>query len=360
MEKEKVFLGALGISSSSAENICSVLTEMVKDAEKRIEKISMVNVSITTVTSEADAKLMKQGYTEEQLKSIISDLERSSKAAGFKAWLREAIKAKEQIISDIEKTDLSQYADATGRSQEYAKFLEELPPYPTYEKEALEELGITAPEAPAGTSPTSKAAISKNIRNSKSTKELSEYLEAEAFAATFGKAIHGSDSSLTRAFEELHNAMAEPIEADYDNFIKYKVPSVPADVATSVYSEVQAKYREFECNLNRLKHLDKEKTEEIYQKESKTAKNLASEYEEKLKNYLEIIDRIGREYSNKSKKHENARKVWTQDHQSWISSEITRISNLKIIIPERFGTKSGKTWTGIMGEVMKYLGKKDA
>jgi len=143
-------------------------------------------------------------------------------------------------------------------------------------------------------------------------KDKNNYLRLEAFAATFGKYIH-PDGSIAVAREDVLYREQVPNEVSgegRDMVIYGYSPSVPTKEVNAMFMELQNKQREYEKQLNAIKH---QASEEANKRTSAAMQKYKKEYEE----YSQIVSKI------------------RTDMNLYIANGRAEIANMKIVIPEK-------------------------
>ena len=194
----------------------------------------------------------------------------------FCAWMREAIKAKDEELSLIDNANLCDY-------------FEDLPETP--------ERGITWNE--------------KDAIATFSIAERMEYYSLEAEAATLGKFIH-PDKPFSVARTDMMKRMVQPnkLVGEGVNAMMYHfVPSISSDLVEDCYMQLQQKHRNVEGALNKYKYRIKKLVEEH---------NLE----------LERKYRDAREVYNMTMQTKGT------EFRAWQIEERSKIAALKIVIPE--------------------------
>ena len=199
----------------------------------------------------------------------------------FCAWMREAIKAKEQAMDDIERLTFAEFCELKN----YA--------YPV--------------------KPEPKPTItSKDLLAKMSIKEKNEYLQLEAFASTFGTFIH-PNGVIADARENLlyHKEVPNEVKGEGRDMVIYGYKqSVDPDLVDQLFLQLQNKYRDYERRLNAIKYSLKEEAENI------NASN-ARQYQNEFNAYSETVSNIRNEMT-----------VYQAEKRN-------EIANLKIVIPEK-------------------------
>jgi hypothetical protein len=230
---------------------------------------------------------MSSGNT--SLNFIEEDLQLVASLNAFCAWVREAIKEKEEQQGDIRRLTFDEWA---------------------------EQLSIELPTSPKHPSKPSTI-TEQSILDSWNIDKRNKYLELEAFASTIGKYIH-PNGEYSCAREKAHNAINKPISKEgsgRDTILYHTTPSISIENVDNLYMFLQSKHREYEKQLNVMKA-------EI--KESVT--KLTVENNQHYENLLEIYRK---EYSDYNSKLLELR----SQYNTWITKTLENISKYKIAIP---------------------------
>ena len=99
MEKDKIFFSPenQGLTTTSANHIANLCKEAYMALEKELDEIQFVNSSVKLISSDS-RNVLSEGITE--VDSLQPKLLRIAQLKSLIAWLREAIKAKERLISE--------------------------------------------------------------------------------------------------------------------------------------------------------------------------------------------------------------------------------------------------------------------
>lgn len=286
MEKS-VFFGNSGLTSTEGNHLCNIAQEMIQSMVETLNNLKLYQIFISPIGS-SEKQLMSDGNTDISIVSKYLDV--CSQANSFCAWVREAIKKKEEMLCNIDNYTLELWA---------------------------KENNIEIPEAPIKPS-ILKTITEKDIIESWSIDKRSRYLALEAAAATYGKCIH-PDGVFSNARKEAHNAANNLISKEgqgRDLILYYKQLTVPIDTIDSTFMQLQSIYRSYEKELNALKA---EIKEEVNRRNSENKYT----YQKELINYNAEVDK----YSAK------LAELQTQLN-NWKICEKEKIAKLKIVIPE--------------------------
>lgn len=274
--ENKVFFGESGLTSTSANHVANLAKEFISSNENYLNSISFINCKVGLISSDKD-----QTYSlgVQNLNDIEVILAAIAKCKALIAWLREAIKAKNALISDINNFNISSYCQLKGLPNP------ERPQLPDY---------LTAEE----------------YYDSLPIKERNEYYSLEAEAATLGQFIHPG-GNLNQQRSLLSEKLMHPIKSEGEgrDTILYKYsPSISLEEVDSTFFKLQAKHREIQARLNGMKHLCEIAVQQDQLQKDNTYKAADNAYFTKM--------------------HELANEI-----NIYKDEELTRIQNLKIVIP---------------------------
>lgn len=252
MEKDKIFFADNGLTSTSANHISNLAKEAYRTIENNLKGVTLYTTEISILGS-ANASTLKEGNDKVFLDTIEPSLLKIAELKSLIAWLREAIKAKERLISEANRTSSSDIANI---------------------------LGITLPD-----SPTSYTRLTEDdIIATWGIKQRNRYYYLDTLCSTIGKYIH-PDMCFSDAIKDLRNVLTETHKAQgngRDTVIYTRIPTVDIKDAEDTFFKLQEKYRGYQAELNSMKHQievalqedDREKS----QKEIEESKN----YEAKM------------------------------------------------------------------------------
>lgn len=284
MQKDLVFFkkeGEEGVSltSTSANHIANLAKEYIQGVETQLNNICFFNAEVALVGSVGGTSIIQTGGTPEVLNNLQSLLEGVAQAKSLIAWLREGIKAKENLMKDLQTISLEDWC----KENEIAK-----PEAPNYGHVLTEiEYYISLP-----------------------IKERNRYYQLETKAAVLGKYIH-PDGHLSDARKELKDKLQHPHKVDgkgRDALIYTYTPTVFVTDVDNVFFELQKKHREVQAQLNAIKY------------NCKQAIN-------------ESTNKVNTEYMVASQKYQAELKDVLGAFKTWKDEKSQEYSKLKIIIP---------------------------
>ena len=272
-----IYLGDKGITSTSANYLANLAKEVSKSAEAQLRNICFTNKTVELING--SKKSLRIGWTETQkVEELIVCIANMN---SFCAWMREAIKAREEALNKIDSFSMEQFCELKGIE------------YPT------------RPDSPQTFTP-------QNIYDEMNIKDKNNYLRLEAFAATFGKYVH-PEGSVSKAREDALYREQVPNEVSgegRDMVIYGYSSSVSTKEVNAMFMELQNKQREYEKQLNAIKY---QASEEANKRTSAAMQKYKEEYEK----YSQAISRI------------------RTDMNLYITNGREEIANMKIVIPEK-------------------------
>jgi hypothetical protein len=216
-------------------------------------------------------------------------LDTLSELNGFCAWVREAIKEKEAQAQAVRKTTMEEWAEENGI---------EIPTIPSHPHDPI-------------------VPTEQDVMNTWDINKRNKYLSLEAKAATYGKYIH-PEGAYSKARKQFHTTLTKPISKEgtgRDTVLFYAEPSIPAEQVDSLFMQLQDAYRSCEKELNLLKFELKDAVNALAREAFD--KHILAEAE--WKKQLELV----------TSKRNEIRSLYL----SWRTSELERISALKITVP---------------------------
>lgn len=226
MEKDMIFFspGGKGLTSTSANHIANLAKELVRETEASLSGLRLYSTLVELIGSK-EASTLSKGSTLAELDAVPDKLHTIAKVNALIAWLREAIKAKERMLKELEDMDEEEYIKLMGI---------ELPPMPKRGHCLTED----------------------EYYASLSVEERNRYYALEALASVLGKAVHPA-GALADAREELYQKIRDPrnVVGDGRDALIYSFkPTVKPEKVDEVYFRVQKQFREVQAQLNAIKY----------------------------------------------------------------------------------------------------------
>lgn len=284
MQKDLVFFKkedeeGVALTSTSASHIANLAKEYIQGVEAQLNNISFFNVEVALVGSTGGTSTIQTGESSEALDNLQSLLEGVARAKSLIAWLREGIKAKENLMKDLQTTSLEDWC---------------------------KENGLTGPETPNYGHVLTEVEYYASLP----IKERNRYYQLETEAAVLGKYIH-PDGHLSDARKELKDKIYHPHKVDgkgRDALIYTYTPTTSIAIVDNVFYELQKKHREIQAQLNAMKH----SCEQAINKST---------------------NKVNTEYMAASQKYQAELKGILGAFKTWKDEKSQEYSKLKIIVP---------------------------
>lgn len=280
---ENVFFSENGLTSTSANFIANQAKEYVESLKEYLSTTNFLDSTIELIGSGKET-LSKKGFSTEEVQKIDGILNSIVSAYSLIAWLREAIKAKENIDKQLRAMDINKWA---------------------------RENNITLPEYPKTLSKlTEEEVISKW-----SVKDRNRYLTAQTFCSVYGKYIHpnGDFSKARKEFLNKKFNSVEYTECGSNTIIHRYTPTVEESVIESTFKNLQFEWREKQAIVNSYKH--------------KVDTTIEDDYTKRIAEYRNEYNKITEELDS-----------YRTQYKEYIENKTREASALKIIIPNDLKT----------------------
>lgn len=285
MKKDMIFFTAdkqyegLKMTSTSANTIANWTKEYYQGLEIALNSMQFFTKTVGLI-GQSETSVLSEGMESLEFAQVPNAIHQIAECKSLIAWLREAIKAKENLNKEVLKLNVEDYCRAHNI---------EVPTMPS-EPDVLTE---------------------DEYWSSKSIKERNAYYELETKAAVLGKYIHNG-GSFAKAREEMRRVANKPHEiigSGRDATIyNYSITISPSEVDDTFFA-LQQKHREYQASLNALKFECEKAIEESRMK----ANNL---------------------YSEAMMDYRTAMNLLQADTIKWKQEQQLAISELKIILPD--------------------------
>lgn len=273
------------MTSTEAQNICNIAKEAVTNEHERLSAVSFYNTEIASIIS--PEAFIKTKISPNDISWISESLDKIGRYNALNAWLKEAIKAKEEAMAEVDTMDVT----TLDFYEDYIK-----PEEPTIGYDSFDE---------------------EKVMSEWSADKLNRYYTLNSEAAVIGKYIHDS-GAIAKARKDLVNKMANPstVSGQGRETIVYKyIPSVDTEVVEGIYMSLLAKHRKLNAELNSLKAEIKETINKKNIEASIAFRDKHTEWEYKISEYYSLVKQRDAKI--------NEYKI----------SEKERISKLKINVP---------------------------
>ena len=273
------------MTSTEAQNICNIAKEAVTNEHERLSAVSFYNTEIASIIS--PEAFIKTKISPNDISWISESLDKIGRYNALNAWLKEAIKAKEEAMDEVDIMDVT----TLDFYEDYIK-----PEEPTMCYDSFDE---------------------EQVMSEWSADKLNRYYTLNSEAAVIGKYIHDS-GAIAKARKDLVNKMANPstVSGQGRETIVFKyIPSVDTEVVEGIYMSLLAKHRKLNAELNSLKAEIKETINKKNIEASIAFRDKHTEWEYKISEYYSLVKQRDAKI--------NEYKI----------SEKERISKLKINVP---------------------------
>lgn len=270
----KQFFAAEGRTSTSANYLANKAKECYQKLQAEIDAVNFLNKKIMVMGCEPVEVI--GSITEEELMGYESKIDKIGECKTLIAWLREAIKAREAAIKDVNDMDFEEWCE----SREIA-----VPKKPEY------------PEKPV-------YLTEEDIIGQMNVKERNEYLKLEAVVANLGKYIH-PDGNFNMARKNMYNGLKRKNMVEgtgHDMTITSYYNTIPVEKIDDMFLKLQEKHRNIQARLNGLKHeielkLEEDKREKSVEYRSQLNKVTADMqiYNGEIKKLIEQFEEMKRE-----------------------------------------------------------------
>lgn len=273
------------LTSTEAQNICNIAKEAVTNEHERLSAVSFYDTEIASIIS--PEAFIKTKISPNDISWISESLDKIGRYNALNAWLKEAIKAKEEAMDEVDIMDVT----TLDFYEDYIKPVEPTIGYDSFDEE--------------------------KVMSEWSANKLNRYYTLNSEAAVIGKYIHDS-GAIAKARKDLVNKMANPstVSGQGRETIVYKyIPSVDTEVVEGIYMSLLAKHRKLNAELNSLKAEIKETINKKNIEASIAFRDKHTEWEHKISEYYSLVKQRDAKI--------NEYKI----------SEKERISKLKINVP---------------------------
>ena len=226
MKKDYIFFEKYGdnptLTSTSANHIANMAKEYILNLESEIDNIKFYTTKITIIGTDKE-NILSKGLTD--ISFIPKYLKEIAKAKSLIAWIREGIKAKENLLREIEMFTSEDYAE---------KFNIPIPQFPKKKSVLTED----------------------EYYSQLSLKERNEYYSLETEAAVIGKVIHNR-GSIAKERSKYLLILQNPNNIEgtgRDTIIKSYEPTISQTQIEKVFFELQKRHREVQARLNAIKN----------------------------------------------------------------------------------------------------------
>lgn len=244
------FFGESGLTSTSANHIANLLKMQYQRLENDLRCLNFVEEKVTIIGSDKE-NVTRRAITASN-DEIAEHIDKIARYKGFIAFLREAIKCKNELTNEIDLYESELPVD-------------EMPKMPIMYPAVSTEWIIE--QMPIG--------------------ERVKYLSVEARAATYGKYIH-PDELLDVQRKKVFAAFNQPTDiamAGRDSVIIKRESAVQTSDIDALLMRLQSEHRKSEAELNGYKHDIEEKVKADQNSKLEEYKAQKAEYDRKMDEY---------------------------------------------------------------------------
>lgn len=283
-EKHNVFFSETGLTSTSANFIANKAKEIYDTPSKILSSISFLNYEIAVPATMKEGYQVNDGVTLDAFKEAVDSIKGIGELKALIAWLREAIKAKQCMLSEIRNTPDSKIMDILGQVLEPEPIIKRT----MTEDDALATLSI---------------------------KERCRYYTLETMCSNLGKLIH-PQGVLVNALKDLKARTLNPTKIvgnGQDLTVTTYKPSAKAADVEAILLSLQEQHRSYQAELNGIKH----KLEIMVQEDH---------------------DRVLKEHRIAYDDWCSARSQLVKAIEAYKEEQCNYVNNLKIVIPNELKT----------------------
>lgn len=287
------FFGEHGYTSTSANYLCNKAKELIEALSN--QNINFLNTSAISFNNNMTNAITK-GLDETALQTLVDNKLMEAKLKTLISWLREAIKAKENMLNIYQRTKFNDWMTTTHPEVDMK----------TYDAKLLD---IKEPER---TKITEEEWIMQNM----DVKDINEYLTLLAMCSTLGKFVHPT-GKFAEARNDAFKMAGTSKVADYNsNTLLYKYElSLPSEQIENTFFELQEKHRDYQKRLNTIKYRVENEIQKINDEYNKAYAKYSSDYNT---NQVRISE---------------ARTKFIEEFENWKIEKLNDVRKQKIIIP---------------------------
>lgn len=254
MEKDMIFFGDNGLTSTSANFISNICKESYAEIEKELESVKFTTTTVKLIGS-TDETVVSRGI--EDVSKIKENIMKVAQLKSLIAWLREAIKARERLFKEALNMD-------------------------------YEDFGIEVPIRPE----SAEYITDDDVIASWNIKQRNRYYYLDTLCAQIGQYIH-PNGAFSKARKSLLNVMNEPYKVvgdGRDTLVYSYIPTIPSKDVEDEFMSLQQQYRSYQAELNSMKHsIETAVMEDKNRKDSEYAKAY-QEYSSKLRECQNLLE----------------------------------------------------------------------
>jgi hypothetical protein len=327
--KKEFYTEKGGLSMTSAQYLSNLGQEKANEFKERLKEPRFYNTNIKLI-GDQEYTQMSIGMNQDELKSIPETIEFISRMDAFTAYVREAMKDKDATLNSLRRMNITDWIQCSGHDP----LPEDVGEKQFYKDNGLEQKSMDDIERPEMPSPESELEV---LVKKLPLDQYQNYLELDAKAAVLGKFCHSDSAPLVKARREFLDKQYNPLEkygSGRDTCVYQYEPSVPKSELEGTFEELQKAYREAEKKLNKIRFDLREKESARFQSENAEYQKALAEYNRQSREVDEWNSELRKKYLEYRKEINRKLLEIQAEFEDWRSSERSRVSKLKIIIPE--------------------------
>lgn len=287
------FFGANGYTSTSANYIANKAKEIVEGINA--DSISFITTKVKSLNNNSES-IISRGLDEKQLESVVERQMFAAELNGLISWMREAIRAKETLINQCERTRF----DAWMKEN-----------YPDVD---MDTFGADVTDNPVPDD--IRMSADEWAMNNMSIKEINEYLFLLAACSKLGKFIHPNGEYSQARNEVLKKHGTSSIKDYQSSTVVYDYESsIPMKIIESKFFEMQEMHREYQKRLNSIKY------------------NIDNEVQKLKDKYEMMVDKYDEINSANVIAINQKRTEYKSMFNEWKMKKLDELRKLKIIVP---------------------------
>ncbi len=262
-KKNQVFFNENGLTSTAANSICNKAKELIKDKQAFLSNVKFYSESVGLISSDS-IKIVGEGMHSDDFYKIIDIIQDIAQINAMIAWIKEGIKAKNEVISY------------------YNIAVDEI------KSVWMKENGIKELKMPS----REKHIINNDVIGEWPIDKRNKYYALEVYCALVGKYIH-PNGAFYEAKQMLDKVVNNPNRVDgegRDAIVHTFVPSVKQDMVKNMYVKMAEDLRHKEAELNQMK-------QEINDKVSEYNLKIDSKYNKEYREYLQAYNNIDNDFN---------------------------------------------------------------
>lgn len=343
LKKDLVFLSSEGgLTSASASAICNLANERVRQLQAQLDGIRLYSKTMEMPATGHPASQCEKSYTAEQVTEIPVMLAQIGDMYALVGYLREAIKAKDNVSAKVAGMDIEDYLEEVGK--EYPESII----FTTQLEKPIWKTDLERPIIPP-------ALTGEDLLGNWTIRDRNRLFMLQARASAIMKYIGqykdsvlgNMDGPFLKARKLYQKRMANPVDVKEDgqNTIIYRYEGgVPSELIEDTYFMLQKKHRSLQAEINGMLHrlelevldanrevADKYKIELAEYEKAYNAER--QKFEKAIREYEQALNAERRAYELKNAERDNAILQIKADFGKWHKDVMEKVKEMKIVIP---------------------------